>query len=351
MYFTNKNAAACCKGHITGLILGITAALAAAGLLVFLYLYSAYRLENAVPMTKAYELNSQKYVPDRVVYIDTEHELYELAMRGSTEVYDVVFSTDGYSYILFLDSVEEIRINQSVNDTGRARIYGVTSEFKNETVRLFALEALQKSLEDNTVCPEDVESYLGYMQLNVAKPAPISLMAESGAGYWISILLLIVAAVYLIRTYLPRCKRWESINKEEAEAIEAEISRDGTAWMPNIKVYASDESIISLDRGVQVMPYSDILMIFVYSRVKDMQMHDEIKVLNKYGVVYTIANIPARLFKSDKVEDIWYELKYLTETAKTKNPNIYMAQNNAHEDYNQKMFYDLLNRAKSGEFV
>ena len=350
MFFTDKNAVQCYKKHKTGFMLGILSAIAAVGVLAFLYCYTSYKLKNAVSMQDAYILNSQNYVPNRIAYIDTEEELIGIGMYGNTELYDVVHATDGYLYMLYLNAVEEININRSVRETGKARIYGVTADFKTDWAREFALEDIREAAQDYTIGSDAINEWFGYMQLNVAEPNPLSLMTESSILYGLSILLFIVLAVYFISSNYPRLKKWKTVGREEAAELDEEVSRDIAAWMPNLQLYAGDEHIISFARGAQALPYSDILMIFEYSCIKDVKFSDEIKILDKHGIVHTIADIPVLPFDAAKISDMKYELKYLGETAKTKNGNIHIGQDNAKKGYNEDLFYDLLKRAKSGEF-
>lgn len=252
-------------------------------------------------------------------YLDIHFEPFQFAEdEEGTNKYYIAWDKD-YAYIIYMDSLRLGEFTSEDLYDKPVRVEGVTTVMP-DNIRQWALEGYNYYFsEDETFTPitdKDFESYLGdvYLDTTVSPEEP-------GDMYWvIGMLPAFFGGIFLIAAIVGLVnfkKNTKKLTDSEALKLDMELNSPNSKFYKKAALFLTDSRIVVLDNTFNIINFEDIIWIYPYElRQNGIKTTQAIKVMNKEGKVYTIANVAA-FGKKDKIE---YNEIY--QTILSKNSNI-----------------------------
>ncbi|MBQ2658271.1 MAG: hypothetical protein IJF87_06870 [Erysipelotrichaceae bacterium] len=267
---------------ISGFILCVlTACLLLAGVLHFVDLK-----KNAVHLNDVIISDSDKTA--RIAYADLQGYM-QFATYGDDLGYYIAWDEDLFYIMSIKEKDYDYFDKRFTDDMASYRFWGFTEEIPNEA-KSYAIETLNDELGQEYASYDNFYDVFGDVYLAVEKESKVTGIGgffKSSGMYLMGAFLTGLFGLILLLTGLSDKKSFKVLEDTSGignNQILSQIEADTTKYYENLKLYLTDDYLVSVRNGVSAVRYSDIFWAYVTKhRTNGISDYNYLNIVTKDG--------------------------------------------------------------------
>ena len=307
-------------------IAGIILLVLAAGLAIGGFVNFQNAKKNMKDLSEIiYSTDSSK--TSRLAYADIG-DFFMFASKGDDLGYYIAYNSEDFYIVSMSDSAyaDSVRLYNNRGSNGLFRVYGVTASIPSEAKK-YAIEALNEEAGEQIVSFGNFDQVFGDACLSVYEESKVFGLT---GFYEVSAMYVVLGGFALlfglILFFIGRSQRksFSAVLGGDSLAgnkIMEEIEKENTVWMKDMKIYLTDDYLVSVSGSIDPVKYSDIFWIYpTVHRTNGIQDYNYLNVVTKDGRTITCANGAAGLKKKRAATEEAHQT--IMKTAAEKNPGV-----------------------------
>jgi len=243
------------KGIKTLIIFGITFLLLTVGLGTWIYVIKTGNYES-IPIES---LISNGNKENEYANINANSNIYEFAENNNDKYYLI---QDGKKmHIIYLDTKGYNKLNNEGIKENVIKITGTTKKIPTD-VKTLAIDAYNQIMGSEIINSSNFEEKLGNIYLDTTtQPTDAKLQ----------IILITMSSIFTLLFISTALINKNKINKKinkftsnEWNLIEEELDKDETIYYEKLKLYLTENYVVSLINGIDIFSYNDIIWMYPF---------------------------------------------------------------------------------------
>ena len=237
------------------------------------------------------------------------------AEKGGNQICAIAWDEDDYVYIVRMTQ-KYMEEKAAELDSGKTIILsGITFKFTDTDLRSMAAQQLGSYIQDEGITTDRLMDYVGPLELR-CRDVDLLDMTLNVAGIWLFVIIaMIFAGGSVIKENWLAKSTFEHLDGETLSTLNRET--EDAQWFPTLGMYACGTVVIGMYKGLKVVSYKDILMVFGGECKKCPVPQSNVIIMHKNGCNYEFSRVKS---SNERVP----EFNSLCEIIKSKNDEAYI---------------------------